>query len=150
MITLLEQLSFWHWLALALVLLIVEAVAFNGYLLWIAISAAVVSMIMLATDLTWQWQLVIFAFCSVISTLLWYRYWIKKPVVTEQPLLNQRTAQFIGRVAVLIDPIVHGTGKIKLDDSNWKVSGEDLPAGSNVRVVGVKDELTLIVESADS
>lgn len=146
MITLLEQLSFWHWLALALILLTVEAVAFNGYLLWIAISAAVVSVLMLAMDLSWQWQLVIFAACAVVSTLLWYRYWIRKPVMTEQPLLNQRTAQFIDRVAVLVEPIEHGIGKVKLDDSNWKVTGDNLPAGTEVRVVAVKDELTLVVE----
>jgi membrane protein implicated in regulation of membrane protease activity len=38
---------------------------------------------------------------------------------------------------VLVEPIEHGSGKAKLGDGVWKVSGPELPAGARVRVVGV-------------
>lgn len=49
-----------------------------------------------------------------------------------------RAAQLIGRTAVLAEPIREGRGRIRLDDTVWRVSGPDLPAGSRVKVVSVQ------------
>jgi len=38
---------------------------------------------------------------------------------------------------VLDHPIQEGRGRIRLDDTVWRVSGPDLPAGSRVKVVSV-------------
>jgi len=46
----------------------------------------------------------------------------------------------------LKEPIVNGAGKIKVDDTTWKISGTDMAAGDKVRVVGV-DGVVLKVES---
>ena len=35
------------------------------------------------------------------------------------------------------EPIVNGMGKIKVDDSTWRVNGSDQPAGTTVKVVSV-------------
>ena len=43
------------------------------------------------------------------------------------------------------EPIEHGRGKIRVDDTTWKIEGEDSPAGSQVRVIGV-DGVMLRVE----
>lgn len=146
MVELFEQLTLWHWCGLALVLLIVEAVAFNGYLLWIGLSALIVSALMVLFDIGWQVQLLVFAVCSVVFTWLWYRHWVKRPVKTEAPLLNQRASQFIGRTATVVKAIQNGQGQIKLDDSIWRVQGPDVAEGEQVKVVSVIDELTLEVE----
>ena len=149
MVALFEQLTFWHWFGLALALLIIEAVAFNGYLLWIGLSALIVGLLMLMFDVGWQVQLLVFAGCSVIFTGLWYRHWIKRPVNTEAPLLNQRTSQFIGRVATVTQAIENGQGRVKLDDSIWRVKGPNAEEGQQVKVVSIVDELTLEVELVD-
>ncbi len=69
----------------------------------------------------------------------------KNPIASDQPLLNQRSAQYVGKTFTLVDPLQGGTGRIKLGDSTWKVEGPDAPVGSQVRVIGY-DGPTLKVE----
>jgi hypothetical protein len=51
----------------------------------------------------------------------------------------------VGRDFTLDTPIVNGQGKIRVDDSTWKIRGKDCGAGSLVTVVGV-DGVVLQVE----
>jgi membrane protein implicated in regulation of membrane protease activity len=59
--------------------------------------------------------------------------------------LNRRAEQYVGRVFTLSEPIVNGTGKIRVDDSSWKVSGADCDANTKVKVISV-DGTVLKVE----
>ncbi len=52
--------------------------------------------------------------------------------------MNRWAEQYIGRTFNLVEPIVNGMGKIKVDDSIWKVQGEDAPEGTQVEVTGVE------------
>ena len=65
----------------------------------------------------------------------------------DQPLLNRKVEQMIGRTFVLHEPIEHGYGKIKVNDALWKVAGPELPAGAKVQVTGA-DGPTLKVQPA--
>lgn len=65
----------------------------------------------------------------------------------DEPKLNARGAKHVGREIVLEQPIEAGRGRIRLSDSWWSVEGPDLPAGSRVRVVGVRGAV-LVVEKA--
>ena len=47
---------------------------------------------------------------------------------------------------MLDTPIAGGQGRIRVDDSVWRITGPDAPAGASVRVVRV-DGATLVVES---
>ena len=69
----------------------------------------------------------------------------KKPFESDKPNLNRRGAQYVGRTFTLSEPITNGFGKIRVDDSTWKVEGSDSPAGAQIRVVGV-DGVVLKVE----
>ena len=42
---------------------------------------------------------------------------------------------------------MNGQGKITVDDSTWKIEGDDLPAGTKIQVTGVEGTV-LKVESA--
>jgi membrane protein implicated in regulation of membrane protease activity len=64
---------------------------------------------------------------------------------SDEPLLNRRREQLIGRTATLTEPISDGRGRIHLGDTIWSVSGPDLPAGTRVRVKAVIDA-ELVVE----
>ena len=46
---------------------------------------------------------------------------------------------------VLSEPIEQGSGRVKVDDSVWRVTGPDAPAGTKVRVTG-GDGAVLTVE----
>ena len=81
-------------------------------------------------------------------TIQVYRKWFRKAArQSDQPLLNRRATQAIGRVAELDQAIDRGRGRIRLDDAFWTVEGPDLPAGTPVRVIAV-DGMVLKVQEA--
>ena len=69
---------------------------------------------------------------------------------SEQPLLNERAARLIGQSFVLAEPIVDGKGRIRVDDTNWRITGPDLPSGTRVRVTGNDGAVLSVGASASS
>ena len=140
------EVVFWHWLAFAVFLLIVEVLAPGMFFLWMSQAALVTGVLLfLFPNMGWEIQLFIFSVFSVLGIIAARRFFKRHPTESDQPLLNRRTAQYIGRVFTLDQPIINGQGKIKLDDSTWKVRGEDCPVGSKVKVVWA-DSVVLMVE----
>jgi membrane protein implicated in regulation of membrane protease activity len=131
--------EFWHWWAFGAFLLIVELLAPGMFFLWMA-EAAVVTGILLSVFplLDWQYQLIAFSVLSVASIVLFRKFLKKYPIRTDRPSLNRKTDQYLGRVFTLEHPIVNGLGKIRVDDSTWKIQGQDCPANTNVRVVSAE------------
>ena len=73
----------------------------------------------------------------------------KRTTLSEQPLLNKRGAQLIGRVFPLDQAIVNGRGRLKIaDGALWIATGPDLPTGLRVKIVAV-DGTLLRVEPAE-
>jgi membrane protein implicated in regulation of membrane protease activity len=144
----LEEIEFWHWWIAAIVLIVIEVFAPGTVALWMAVSAAVVGLLLLAVpDVTWETQFMVFAVLSVATVIGWRAYQLRYPTVSDQPTLNRRGEQYVGRVFTLDEAIVNGTGKIHVDDTMWKVEGADLPEGTQVRVTGVEGTI-LTVEPA--
>jgi inner membrane protein len=144
----LEQLTYWHWFILAAILIILEMFAPGAFLLWIGIAASVVGAVLyFVPGMSWEFQFILFSLAAVGSILAWRGYRSKHPVTTDEPTLNRRGAQYVGRVFTLDTPIVDGIGKIRVDDSTWKIEGADCPAGTKVKVVGIENTV-LKVETA--
>ena len=143
------ELTFWHWIVLGVVFTTLEAFAPGAFFLGMGVSAVLVggSLFALPT-MDWKTQLFMFAVLSVISIIITRRWIRHTPIESDQPLLNRRGAQYVGRHFNLSEAIVNGQGKIKVDDSIWKVHGDDLPKGARVTVTGI-DGTVLRVESAE-
>ncbi|MEO3428368.1 NfeD family protein [Pelagibius sp. CAU 1746] len=144
-----EQIEFWNWWVVAVFLIGIEIFAPGAVFLWMGISAGIVGFVlMLFPEMTWQIQLLIFAVLSLVSILVW-RYFLRDrfPAPVPKRLLNRRGASYVGRTFTLKEPIVDGTGLLHVDDSRWKVEGEDLPAGTKVKVTAI-DGTVLKVERA--
>lgn len=140
------QLNAWHWGIIAAVLIILEMFAPGAFLLWLGIAAAVNSILLVfMPNLSWEAQFVIFAIVSVLSIFMFRQWRNKNPETTDQPALNRRGAQYVGRIFTLAEPIVNGQGKLHVDDSTWKIEGDDCDAGIKVRVIGV-DGVVLRIE----
>lgn len=141
------HLSYWDWLALGTLLLILEVFGAGGYLLWIGVAAAGVGLLaFLIPGLSWILQYLLFAGLSILTAVLWWRRQRAAGRPGDQPGLNRRGSELLGREFVLHEDIVEGRGKIRVGDSVWLVSGPALPAGTQVRVVG-QDGVVLQVES---
>lgn len=144
----LDMLTHWHWGVLALVLVIAEMLMPGVFLLWVGIAAALVALLLVAwPSMPFELQLLVFALASIGSIVAWKAWRRRHPEVSEQPHLNVRGQQYVGRVFTLESAIVNGEGKVRVGDSVWKVSGGDLPAGTAVRVVDV-DGIVMRVEPA--
>lgn len=147
-----SELGPWNWMVLGFVLLVMEIIAPGVFMLWIGIAALVIGAASLliwdASFWTWQIQVLAFLILSLVSAYVGKRVAGGRHTPTDQPLLNRRGEQMIGKMATLSEPIKDGRGRIKLGDTLWRVSGPDLPAGTKVRVTGAADtDLELTVEA---
>ncbi|GEO99352.1 NfeD family protein [Methylobacterium haplocladii] len=123
----------WAWVLAGFVLMGGELLLPGVFLVWLGLAAFVTGLVETAFDLPWQAQLPLFAVLSVIAVTLSTR--LNRGHV---PLLNRGAHGLIGRDIVLDTAIVEGSGRARVDDTLWRVSGPDLPAGTRVRVTGVE------------
>jgi membrane protein implicated in regulation of membrane protease activity len=137
------------WLSLGLVLMAAETIVPGAFLLWFGIAALVMSVVVwLLPDVHGLAQAVLFGGLAVVAVQVYRLYFRKHEPQGDQPLLNRRSEQYVGRVFVLDTPIENGFGKIRIGDSIWTVAGDPLPAGTRVTVTAV-DGMALKVRAAD-
>ena len=134
----------WNWVILGTVLLALEILTPGVYLLWLGIAAVATGLLSFllwdAGFWVWQGQILVFLVLSIVSVLIGRRVFPTTGTAdTDQPLLNQRERQLVGRTATLEEPIVEGRGRIRLGDTLWRVSGPDLPVGARVRVIAAEN-----------
>lgn len=142
-----EMLGGWTWWILGLILLAVEVMAPGFFFLWFGIAAILIGISALLIAWPWQLQIVGFGVLSLISAVIGRQILGYRDVESDDPNLNIRAARLEGRTFVLMEPIEAGSGRMKVDDSVWRVAGPDLPAGAKVMVTGA-DGTTLKVEPA--
>ena len=142
--------SEWFWWALALALFGLEALMPGTFMLWLgfaAVGTGIVHVLAPGIGLAGQW--IVFALLSLLAVGIGW-WWRKRnpPMLSDQPLLNRRGSQLIGRVFPLDTAIVDGRGRIKVGDAYWQVAGPDLPQGTRVRVE-LLDGMLLRVDPAE-
>ena len=145
-LTWIVSLGAWNWFILAALLFLLEILAPGSFMLWLGLSAILVGVISLAFDWSWQAQLIAFAVFAVASIPAWRRFARNVEQPAEQPFLNRRAEGYVGRIVTLDKPILDGVGTIRIDDTIWRVTGPDCPAGSRVKVARV-DGADLLVEA---
>lgn len=117
----------------------IEAIAPGFFFLWMGVAALLVGLLLtLLPTFAWPYQLLLFALLSIGSIVAWQLRLRQRPTPTQDPLLNRRGHQYVGRVFTLDAPAINGHGKIRVDDSTWKVVVDrDYPVGTRLRIIGV-------------
>ena len=135
-----DHLEFWHWLILALILAGVEMLTPGFFAIWLGGAALITGLIVLVfSSLSWEGQLIVFALLAVVSVVAWYKFGRRMLIATDDDTLNRRGESLVGRTGELVEPIVNGRGRVKIDDSVWSAeSDEDAPEGAKVLVTGVR------------
>ncbi len=142
-------LQFWHWLILAAVLAAIEALAPGMFFIWFGLAAGLVGVIALVfPEMGWEWEAVLFVILAGAAVFLGRNFMRRNPKQSADPALNRRGERYLGRKFTVETAIVNGRGAIKVDDGVWRAAGPDMPAGRQVKVVGV-DGSILKVEAAD-
>lgn len=136
----------WAWIVVGLLLMGAELVVPGIYLFWIGVAAIVTGAVDSMLGLSWQASTILFALLC-IGNVIGARHMIggRTKGESEAPFLNRRAEELVGRVFTLDEPIVDGSGRIRVGDSIWRVTGTDRLAGAKVRVVRVEGA-TLVVE----
>ena len=130
------EILFWHWWVLGFGLFVAEMLLPTGFvLIWVGAAAlAVGGLAWLIPGLGWGVQLILFGGGSLLAFFVWKKFRPAIPV-SDQPSLNRRGESYVGRVFTLSESMVNGIGKLHVDDSQWRISGPDAPAGTKVRVI---------------
>src|SRR5262249_32171619 len=145
MLTLFTALGFWDWFIAGGLLLVLEVLAPGVFMLWLGLAALLVGLISIFVGWSWQAQFIAFALFSVAAIPLWLRLSRQGATPTDQPVLHRPAQAPLGRLFTLERPIVDGSGTLPIDDTVWRITGADLPAGSRVKVARV-DGTALHVE----
>ena len=134
----------WVWLTLGLVLAGLEMLLPGVYLIWLAVAAIITGVLTLAFDLSLPFQVVDFVFLSLIIAFSAKRFLRDKPIESADPLMNRRGARLVGETALVVQAIEHGSGRVKLGDSEWIARGPSVAAGERVRISGSEGAVLLV------
>jgi len=136
----------WTWFIIAVVLFLLELLVAGVFFIWLGAAAIVTGLIELVVPLSWQMELAVFAVLSVFFVLIGRPMAMKRiNLETDQPNLNNRNQNFIGQRYRLKKPLTGGRGTLKINDTLWRIRGNDAPQGSWVKITAV-DGLELVVE----
>ena len=147
MMEIIISLGVWNWLILGAIFLALELFAPGAFMLWLGLAALSVGLVSFVIDWSWQAQLVAFALISLALVPVWRHFAPRVEKPTDSPLLNRRSESYVGRIFTLENPIVDGVGRVRIDDTVWRVSGPNSAAGTRVRVVRAEGA-NLFVEAA--
>ncbi len=130
-----EQILFWHWWAVAIGLLLLEALLPGAFFLWMAIAASLVGgLLLVLPGLSVELQVLLFSVASVISILGAMGWRKNHPAQTRPSTLNRRGQEYVGQIFVVTDAIVAGRGQLIVDDTHWVLTGPDCPKGSRIQI----------------
>jgi membrane protein implicated in regulation of membrane protease activity len=131
---LLASLGHWNWFILAALLLLLELIVPGAFMIWLGIGALIVGLVSLVVDWGWQAQIIAFGVLAIVAVPLWRRVSRGPETSSDSPFLNRRAEGYVGREFVLEHPIVNGAGTLSIDDTIYRITGPDLPAGSRVKI----------------
>ncbi|WP_379548872.1 NfeD family protein [Qipengyuania sp. DSG2-2] len=135
----------WIWVALGLILAAAEMLVPGVFLIWLAMAALATGLLTFMFDLGPVMQVVQFVTVALITVFSAKRILRDRPIVSSDPLLNNRMGRLVGETATVTVAISHGSGRIHVGDSDWSARGPDLSVGERVRITG-NDGSVLLVE----
>lgn len=127
----------WSWVLAGLVLAGAEIVVPGVFLIWLGLAALGTGLATALVPMPWQGQTLLLAVLALALVGIASRLH-RRDVLRRAGGLNRADRGLIGREGVLTEPIEQGAGRIRFDDTLWRVAGPDLPAGTRVRVTGVE------------
>ena len=135
----------WLWMIAGAALAIAEMLVPGVFLIWIGAAAALTGVIALLLPIGVIAQFLIFAVASVAAIYAGRSYLSRNPIVSADPLLNDKSARLIGTIVTAVEPVDALQGRVKVGDGVWSARGADAATGDRLRVVGSEGGV-LVVE----
>ncbi len=122
----------------------------DDFFLWFGIAAGITGLLLLLdASLSWYWQLFLLVIITFLAPII-FRF-IKSifgsadHVLTVYPGKNH-----IGKRITLEKAIENGKGEHVLQGESWTLKGDNLPAGTRVKIVAVKKNILYVVNAMGS
>lgn len=122
----------------------------DDFSMWFGIAAIITGLLLLLdTELDWYWQLFLIVsivfIAPIVARLLMSLFGSADSVLTVYPGKHH-----VGKKVTLEKEIKEGEGEITLQGETWLVRGDNLPAGTRVKVVAVKKNILYVVSAMGS
>lgn len=115
---------------------------------WVGLGLCLSGAAQVYRGASFGWWLVAVGVAALILDIVIDFVWAHPSISrSDQPDLNRRGAQYIGRTVTVEEPIVAGRGKVRIGDTLWPVEGPDAAIGARVKVTAVRGTV-LVVEGA--
>jgi inner membrane protein len=137
----------WLWLIGGVVLGIAEMMLPGVYLMWIGGAAVLTGVLALLMPIGFAAQFAVFAVATIAAIYLGRNVLARNPIVSDNPMLNDRAARLIGSIVTATEPVDAMQGRVKVGDGAWSARGAIAQPGDRLRVIAVEQSV-LIVESA--
>lgn len=134
------------WMVLGFVLVVLETVLPNVFVIWFGLGAIVVGLLSSMINISLPIQLTIFAVLSVLFSVSYYFYNKKKEdKADKKDDLNNFNHAMLNSVGVVVEMLTDEEGRAKIGDTTWKIKGKNLSVNDKIKVYHV-DGLVLHVQ----
>lgn len=117
---------------------------------WVGVPLVCAGLVMAVKGVPNGWWLLAGGVALLIGDVLLTFLWARPATShTDQPTLNRRDAQYLGRTVRVVEAISGGEGKVRIADTVWPARGPDCDEGTWVKVVG-SDGSYLVVAATES
>ena len=94
--------NYWVWIAVGLALAVLEILVPGVYLIWLAAAALITGGLSYLFGFGWPLEIISFVSLALIAVYSARRYLSQRPIVSSDPLLNQRGGRMVGEIALVV------------------------------------------------
>ena len=148
-----DYITWWHWIVLGILFIILEMATGTFITLGFGIGAIVVGLLDLMIGMNFLFQLILWIILSVATITLLFRYFKQQPTVSNTGQSNYGF-DTLGTVTEAITP--HQLGKVRFDtpvlgNSSWSATADEvLEVNTRITIKEVQGQLISVIPAPQS
>ncbi len=137
---LLEGMNGTKWLIFGVLLLTLEVITGTTYILWPAVAALIVGVLVFVLPLAWEMQFLLFFLISAGLLFAGHKYFQPMMKGGEPSDLNDRARSMVGRRVKAVTTFETGRGRVQVGDTQWQAMMDTGNAliGDELRIISVE------------
>lgn len=141
-----SNLTPWHWLVLAGVLFASESLGAGGFLIGIACSAIIAS-VLNWLGVGWSLQLVSFGVFSLVLSVAYWKYFKSYNLQRQSGVVvNERMESLKGKTATVLSVASDTQGKVKIGDTLWDYASDERLDENTTVIIDGYNGTTVVVK----
>jgi len=134
------------WFLVGLGLLLIELILPGLVILFFGTGAWVTALVCAITDISLNWQILIFLVASLLGLVLLRKYLKKRFFSKTDKVTQDQLEEFIGRKAQAVEAFKEGAGKVEFKGTRWSARCDEAVSKGQWVIITNKESLTLIVK----